>query len=892
MFGTGTTLRYTPTLSGVKEDVILDAYRGQNTFAFTLSTGSLSVFEENGQYFIADNAEAEGKILISETWVYDSADHFEKGTLTVTPVKAGLYLLTVGASVDFLTDSKTVYPVYIDPTLTVNSGNDYIEDATVFEGKPDTKYGTDTQITVGRGSATLGVGRAMVRLPGLYDQDFFAELLPGNIFSVKFTITPGAPTASRVLNVHALNGYSWQENTVTWNVLNGIGYDSAVQSSVTVGSSAVSFDITNLAKAWCYSDFDPASGFMIKAVDETLVKRFYSSEGSATTAPYVTMTYLENGVYRIKNMNSSLFMQTVGAKSKDQTRVFQMGVVNTDPDRLSQLWKVAALEDGTFSVRPMHDPTMGLSVFTNASGQQLVGIRPIVLSDTASLLDDTAQWRIAPTSNANGLSIRTNDTAARALRAEDDSTQAGKHIVTGVYSDYYPDSWLFEEVTDVTPGVLLYDTTTGMRLDTTVERTLIKDTTATLEDYNIKAVYYSPNSVTQQFSYSSGDPNILTVDSYDGTISGISDGIASVSVSSGEYSKSFSLRVLPFANGVYFIENKEYPGYYVQGDDDYSDENLTGEILELREFSGASRQQWTLTHVGGGYYKLATVGGVLSVNSEYLHEEDEALIIDSDLGLDRQKWKITQTDNGSFKIKAKSSDSYTTTDLAMVCGTRAASVTNGVDVEQREFMGENDSYKDEWRFFRIEFASSTPLEGQEMGLWCWVTTAKMFARNYYPSITATQADAVRNVKGSVMNVSGGADEIIEAINYYVSTVSDETMDLVYYQYCVYSQNTLIQFLNDGNVVGVAIGEYKSSAANRNDGHAVLIYGYVTVDSDIYFLVKDPSPVGDGDIYMISYEDLYCETKVNGDETFYYVWETAIVTRGLYSGQTIPYYYGE
>ena len=112
-FGTGTTLRYTPTLSGVKEDVILDAYRGQNTFAFTLNTGSLSVFEENGRYYIAPTADTEEKILISDTWVYDAAGNFEKGTLTVTPVKAGLYLLTVGASVEFLTDENTVYPVYI-----------------------------------------------------------------------------------------------------------------------------------------------------------------------------------------------------------------------------------------------------------------------------------------------------------------------------------------------------------------------------------------------------------------------------------------------------------------------------------------------------------------------------------------------------------------------------------------------------------------------------------------------------------------------------------------------------------------------------------------------------------------------------------------------------------
>ena len=101
VFGTGTTLRYTPTLSGVKEDVILDAYRGKHTFAFTLNTGNLSVFEEEGRYFIAPTADAEEKILISDTWVYDAVGNFEKGTLSVVQVKNGLYLLTVGASVDF-----------------------------------------------------------------------------------------------------------------------------------------------------------------------------------------------------------------------------------------------------------------------------------------------------------------------------------------------------------------------------------------------------------------------------------------------------------------------------------------------------------------------------------------------------------------------------------------------------------------------------------------------------------------------------------------------------------------------------------------------------------------------------------------------------------------------
>lgn len=34
VFGTNTTLRYTPTLNGFKEDIILDTYDGTNEFVF------------------------------------------------------------------------------------------------------------------------------------------------------------------------------------------------------------------------------------------------------------------------------------------------------------------------------------------------------------------------------------------------------------------------------------------------------------------------------------------------------------------------------------------------------------------------------------------------------------------------------------------------------------------------------------------------------------------------------------------------------------------------------------------------------------------------------------------------------------------------------------------
>ena len=131
---------------------------------------------------------------------------------------------TVGASVEFLTDENTVYPVYIDPTLTVNSGTDYIEDTTIYSSKSAINYGTDTKLVV--------------------------------------------------------------------------------------GTSVATFNITSLAKEWPCGAYYPNSGFLIKLADDkegSDCKRLYTTEyTTASYRPYATFTYLEDGVYRIRNVNSSL----------------------------------------------------------------------------------------------------------------------------------------------------------------------------------------------------------------------------------------------------------------------------------------------------------------------------------------------------------------------------------------------------------------------------------------------------------------------------------------------------------------------------------------------------------------------------------------------------------
>ncbi|MBR3751142.1 MAG: hypothetical protein IKK58_05155, partial [Clostridia bacterium] len=56
-FGQGMDLRYSSTMSGMKEDIILQSYQGVNTFSFEVETAGLELKQSGGQYVIADGDE-------------------------------------------------------------------------------------------------------------------------------------------------------------------------------------------------------------------------------------------------------------------------------------------------------------------------------------------------------------------------------------------------------------------------------------------------------------------------------------------------------------------------------------------------------------------------------------------------------------------------------------------------------------------------------------------------------------------------------------------------------------------------------------------------------------------------------------------------------------------
>lgn len=292
-YGEGTSLRYTPTLSGIKEDIILSSYNGTNSFSFMLNTGGLYLYQLNGRYFLADSKTSTKRIELGDVFTSDATGQFSIGTMTSQTITAGqIYRITITADEEFLTDDATVYPVTIDPTLEISSSSSSIEDVTIYSGRP-TMNANWTYLHTGYYDDTYKIGRIMIRLPGLTGSSVYNFPTEFNITSVKFHIREATGTASNVVPLYSNTGNdNWSESSVTWNgsgAVLGIQYSAA---SPKYNTDTV-YDITQLVKAWQAGLQNAKAGFILRNSSETANnKGFYSSEYSTTSyRPYVVVDY-------------------------------------------------------------------------------------------------------------------------------------------------------------------------------------------------------------------------------------------------------------------------------------------------------------------------------------------------------------------------------------------------------------------------------------------------------------------------------------------------------------------------------------------------------------------------------------------------------------------------
>lgn len=472
-YGAHTSLEYSLTYAGFKEDIVVEQYTGQTEYSFLLSTGGLLLTEHNGSYFLADGT-GEIKASIGDIIVFTADERNNTlGSMTAETITEGeAYLLTIRLDADYLQDENTVYPIRIDPTIELTysgSGAGAIEDVTIIQ--KGYYYGTAGSLMVGR-YETNGLCRVLMRFPNLS----LSGTITAATVELRDLMCQGDEDITVDCHIYKNTAPAWSEAVqATWSTVGtaylGTKLDSKLISygkgNVSGQSHRYAFNILAAAREWANDTQSPAKGLVFKASDSfesqtgSAVKNWhktFASYNRASNQPSLSVTYqppqtlIPDGVYRIKNNYSGLYLQSAD-RANSLTNVYQSGKQTAEPASLSQLWKIKYLGNNRYSIRPMHKLDMGLANFNNNACIYSIGT-----TDSESSLLLAARWIIEAMSNGV-VGIYPDSGSISALSLASDTTASNANVVIASNTGAARQKWTLELVSSPPSGVRWYDNT-------------------------------------------------------------------------------------------------------------------------------------------------------------------------------------------------------------------------------------------------------------------------------------------------------------------------------------------------------------------------------------------------------------------------------------------------
>lgn len=315
-FGPGTHVEYSSTFTGFKEEIVLHEYT-QNEFSFCLDTGGLTPVLQDNQIILTD-ASGDAVIAMDPVYVYDSfkgeADdgychNTWNNVVGLQAAGENQYRITLTIDKDFLTDSRTQYPVYVDPSFTVTTSGSgsskTIQDVPVYDGAGarNIACGKNPYGLVGYagkvGGKDYGVGRLLMRFPGLLNNTTYKAIGAKAITKATLSIKEGSGQSTRAtIYANQYSGSPWTESSATYGSISWNGYTSP-STTATVGSSAqttVNFDITRIVQGWKEKPSQAEKGIILRNANEkdaSYRKDFLMTEGSSK--PELSITYVFYG---------------------------------------------------------------------------------------------------------------------------------------------------------------------------------------------------------------------------------------------------------------------------------------------------------------------------------------------------------------------------------------------------------------------------------------------------------------------------------------------------------------------------------------------------------------------------------------------------------------------
>lgn len=670
--------------------------------------------QETGEIVFRDIHTNEIKYHIPAPYMYDSLGSVSHDVEYSLETVSNGYVITITADSSWLNNAERAFPVTIDPTIQ----KAIVFDTFISSANPTENYGSSSELWISPSRISF-LRCSMPTIPS--GCQFYAANLYVYYYYYSY-ITDGGLYAGAYQVMH-----SWSENELTWNIAQpssttyisstrlSTGYMSGARGAYSGSPKTASFDVTTAAASW-YAN--PSSNFGIalkyqSGTNSSVILKSY--EAGSEYRAYFVITYTEpqivNGVYRIKNAQNGMYLDTTGGGVTAGTKIQQWSRASSDTNR-NQLFKITFVRTigsteqlNYYTIRPMTNNRMGLDSLLGGTAQD-VTIEKMSTSDNWDYILYNNLWSISK--SGSYYTVKNGRISDMSYMTAPSNTINGAKIFTN------------DSITDYSKWVL--EPYTGEELKG-VGWISFASTLIVGEQFSYEAYMYDNRiGINGPISYSVTNTDNSTTDKATidamGRIRALKPGTIKIKIT---YPSStliwwWIVTIEESMEGLHFIKNRHYDRYAQVDDNDAPGYANNGGIMEIWPLSGENHQRWNLTHVGNGYYKIASQasGYVITVPAGKETNDNVDLVLKPYTGSNNQKWRITLTSHGSYKIKAKSSESYTSKDLVMDLETNIL-YNNGLNIRQREYL-DNTSYKDEWFLYKT-ILQSWNSDSNGVGYW-------------------------------------------------------------------------------------------------------------------------------------------------------------------------------
>ena len=247
----GVDLEYIVDSYDIKENIIVKEKSDNYTYTFTMQLNNLNaVLDDKGQILLSDSATGVIEYIIPAPIASDANSVYAENDLlyyTLTDGGNGKYSLSVHIDSDWMNDESRVYPVTIDPPISVPKST--VTDLDINSNSPATNYSSSTTMYVGQ------TWRGYWKTASL-------PYIPASAYITQATISLySSSTSGNYVGVYQVTT-NW-DSTLTWNKTTASSPQGSVSSTLldyncingtSSNGKRYTWDITKLVRDWYDGD--------------------------------------------------------------------------------------------------------------------------------------------------------------------------------------------------------------------------------------------------------------------------------------------------------------------------------------------------------------------------------------------------------------------------------------------------------------------------------------------------------------------------------------------------------------------------------------------------------------------------------------------------------------